>query len=142
MKPRIGLAKADYEAIAAFRHALRHFLRFSEEAARVAGLTPQQHQLLLAVKGFPGREWATIRELAERLELRHHTVVGEVDRAERAGLVARAPHAEDRRAVEVHLTARGNEVLEALTNTHRDELVRVHRELGVAVARLAATDEA
>jgi DNA-binding MarR family transcriptional regulator len=122
-------SKAEYEALAAFRHELRRFLRFSEEAARRHGITPQQHQLLLALKGFPGRDWATIRELADRLQLRHHSVVGEVDRAAAAGLVARAPHAADRRAVEVRLTADGERLLQSLTAAHRGELRRVRRRL-------------
>jgi hypothetical protein len=70
------IVKADYEALAAFRHALREFLDFSQAAARRAGLTPQQHQALLAIKGYPGREVVTVRELAERLLLRHHSASG------------------------------------------------------------------
>ena len=131
-----AFSKAEYEAVAAFRYALRRFLRFSEEAARAAGVTPQRHQLLLAVKGFPARDWATVRELAERLQLRHHTVVGEIDRAERAGLVARTPHREDRRAVEIRLTPAGEHLLASLTAVHRQELVRVHAQLGQAVASI------
>jgi DNA-binding MarR family transcriptional regulator len=124
-----AFSKADYEAVAAFRYALRRFLRFSDDAARRHGLTPQQHQLLLAVKGYPGRDWATIGELAERLQRRHHTVVGEIDRAERAGLVTREAHPDDRRVVEIHLTPSGEAVLAALTAVHRDELRGMHDAL-------------
>ena len=70
------LSKSQYELLAAFRYALRQFLHFSEEAARAAGITPQQHQALLAVKGFPGRDCVTVGELAERLQLRHHSAAG------------------------------------------------------------------
>jgi len=131
-EPRRPLSKADFEALAAFRYELRRFLRFSEEAARAHGLTPQQHQLLLAVKGFPGRDWATIRDLADRLQLRHHSVVGEVDRAVESGLVVREPHPDDRRAVRVRLTPAGESVLEQLSLAHRDELGRLRQRLQAA----------
>lgn len=120
------LRKADYEVIAAFRYALRSFLRFSEDAARAHGLTPQQHQLLLAIKGLPGRERATVGELAERLKLRPHSVLGEVNRAVAAGLVSREADPTDGRIVEVTLTAVGERTLAALTAAHRTELERMH----------------
>lgn len=119
----------EYRALAQFRYGLRQFLRFSEEAAKAHGLTPQQHQLLLAIKGFPGREWATIGELAVRLQLAQHSVVGIVDRCQQTNLVRRCPHAEDLRVTEVHLTRTGEEVLEKLTIAHRDELVRTREFL-------------
>ena len=119
----------EYRALAQFRYGLRQFLRFSEEAAKAYGLTPQQHQLLLAIKGFPGREWATIGELAERLQLAQHSVVGIVDRCQQTNLVRRHPHAQDLRITEVHLTRTGEEVLEKLTIAHRDELVRTREFL-------------
>lgn len=72
--------KSDYEALAAFRYALRQFLRFSEDAAATEGLSPQQHQALLAIKGFPGRDSVTIGELAEKLQVRHNSAIGLVDR--------------------------------------------------------------
>lgn len=115
---------SEYTALAEFRYGLRKFLRFSEEAAKAHGLTPQQHQLLLAVKGYPGREWATINELAERMQLAQHSVVGIVDRCQQADLVRRDPHPHDLRVTEVHLTQTGEEVLERLTIAHRDELLR------------------
>ncbi len=134
----LSFSKADYEALAAFRYALRRFLRFSEDAARSHGITPQQHQLLLTIKGFPGRDWATVRELAERLKLRHHSVVGEIDRAASAGLVIRSPHADDRRVVEVRLTPAGERMLASLTAAHRQELQSMREEL-VALGGLLAT---
>lgn len=120
-----SINKADYEKLAAFRYRIRRFLRYSEETARAVGITPQQHQLLVALKGFPGREWATVGELAERLQLRHHSVVGILDRCERGGLVRRSRHPRDRRAVRVFLTPQGEAVLAALTAEHQQELRRL-----------------
>lgn len=125
---RVGsepLTKQDFEALARFRFGIRRYLRFSEETVRRHGLTPQHYQLLLALKGFPGREWATMRELADRLQLRHHSVVELVNRAQKQGLVQRAPHPPDARAVQVQLTANGQLVLARLSTLHRDELRRM-----------------
>ena len=124
---RIG--KLDYEALAAFRYALRRFLRLSEEGARSAGLTPQQHQLLLAVKGHPGREWMSITELAEALQIRHHAAVGLVDRCEDARLVHRTPDPRDRRQVRVFLTAKGERILGRLSTRNRRELDTLRQAL-------------
>jgi DNA-binding MarR family transcriptional regulator len=120
-----ALTKQDFEALARFRFGIRRYLRFSEETVRSHGLTPQHYQLLLALKGFPEREWATVRELAERLQLRHHSVVELVNRAQAQGLVERAPHPEDARAVRVSLTADGERILGRLSALHRDELRRM-----------------
>lgn len=117
-----AMSKADYEAVAAFRYTIRRFLRFSEQAARREGVTPQQHQLLLAVKGFPGRDHATISELAHRLQMRQHSIVGLVDRTEALGLVRREHGTEDRRQVFVWLTPAGEEKLRRLSAQHRREL--------------------
>ena len=92
---------------------------------RSHGLTPQQYQLLLALKGFPGREWATVRELADRLLLRHHSVVELVDRAQVEGLVQRRADPDDARAVRVELTDHGDRLLGRLSALHRDELRRM-----------------
>src|SRR4051812_44280835 len=89
--PSLELTKADFESLAAFRRALRQFLRFSEEGSRAVGLTPQQHQLLLGIKGQPGQDFANLRQIADFLQLKHQTVVGLVDRCEAAGLVTRKP---------------------------------------------------
>jgi len=123
------LTKQDFEALARFRFGIRRYLRFSEEAVRRDGLTPQQYQLLLALKGFPGREWATVRELADRLQLRHHSVVELVDRAQGQGLVERAAHPDDGRAVRVSLTPWGQQVLARLSALHRDQLRRMDTAL-------------
>ncbi|MEU0520266.1 MarR family winged helix-turn-helix transcriptional regulator [Streptosporangium sp. NPDC006007] len=119
------LTKQDFEALARFRFGIRRYLRFSEETVRGDGLTPQQYQLLLALKGFPGREWATVGELADRLQLRHHSVVELVNRAQRQGLVKRDTHPDDGRAVRVLLTSEGERVLTRLSALHRDELRRM-----------------
>lgn len=132
------VSKDEYVALAEFRHGLRQFLRFSEGAARNHGLTPQQHQLLLAIKGFPGRDWATVNELAERLQLQQHSVVGIVSRSEQAGFVVRLSHEADLRVTEVHLTKEGDRVLESLTLAHRDELQRTGEFLAT-VSRMLGT---
>jgi DNA-binding MarR family transcriptional regulator len=123
------LVQAEYEALAAFRYALRKFIHFSETAAQAAGVTPQQHQALLAIKGFPGRDRVTVSELAERLQLRHHSAVGLIDRLVVEKLVARAPSHEDRRQVLIQLTRRGESTLEKLSSMHRQQLKRIGPEL-------------
>lgn len=124
MQNQSSVTPEEYRALAEFRYGLRKFLRFSEAAAREHGITPQQHQLLLAIKGMAGRDYATVSELAERLQLLQHSVVGIIDRSEQAGLVSRRDHQDDLRVTEVHLTPLGEEVLEALTVAHREELQR------------------
>ncbi len=117
-----GISKSEYESLAEFRYALRCFLHFSENAAATVGLTLQQHQALLFIIGSPGREQITIGELAERLQIRHHSAVGLVDRLEDQELVKRIPNAEDRRQVFIGLTDKGIRVLESLATIHRQEL--------------------
>jgi DNA-binding MarR family transcriptional regulator len=119
------LRKEDFEALARFRFGIRRYLRFSEETVRRHGVTPQQYQLVLALKGFPGRDWAVVRELAERLQLRHHSVVELVNRAQRQGLVDRTTDPDDARAVRVVLTDEGEQTLARLSALHRDELRRL-----------------
>lgn len=119
------VTKAEFERLARFRYELRRFLRFSEEATRAAGITALQYQLMLQVQGYPGRDWATVGEIAERLQAQHHGVVSLVSRCEAAGLVSRATSAADRRRVEVRLTRRGAACLAALARLHRDELQRL-----------------
>jgi DNA-binding MarR family transcriptional regulator len=119
------LTKQDFEALARFRFGIRRYLRFSEETVRQHGVTPQQYQLLLAIKGFPGRDWAVVRELADRLQLRHHSVVELVNRAQAQGLVHRTTDPDDARAVRVVLTDQGEQLLGRLSALHRDELRRM-----------------
>lgn len=135
------LSKSQYELLASFRFALRQFLRFSEDAAQEAGLTPQQHQSLLAIKGYPGRDRVTVGELAERLQVAHHSAVGLVDRLAAEKLVVREQSEEDRRRVFISLTQRGEDVLERLSSVHRAQLRRIGPEMGVLLARLGSADE-
>ena len=123
-KPRKppALTKEALEALSEFRYRLRCFLRFSEEAARREGITVLQYQLLLHVGGFPGREWATIGEVAERLQSQHHGVVALVSRCEELRLVQRKPDPEDRRQVQVHLLPKGRRHLNRLAALHREQL--------------------
>ncbi len=124
-----SIKQADYEALAALRYALRQFLRFSEQAAQSVGLTPQQHQALLTIKGFPEGGPITISELAERLQIRHHSAVGLVDRLAAHGFVRRETSSEDRRQVYAALSPKGLEVLESLSKTHKEELRHVGSRL-------------
>ena len=126
------IAKAEYEAIAAFRYAIRRFQRFSEQAARRESITPQQHQLLLAIKGYPGRDYASVSELADRLQMRQHSMVGLIDRTEAQGLVRRRAGEMDRRQVFIYLTAMGEDKLQKLSMQHRREL-RTMRDALLAV---------
>ncbi|HWL54417.1 MAG TPA: MarR family transcriptional regulator [Chthoniobacteraceae bacterium] len=116
------LKKEEYEKLAAFRYELRKFLRFSERAAKQHGLTPQQHQALLAMEGFPGRNGVTIGELSERLQVAAHAAVELANRLETAGFAQRVASEEDRRQVYLKLTAQGRERLGSLTELHRREL--------------------
>ncbi|MGH7994005.1 MAG: MarR family transcriptional regulator [Limisphaerales bacterium] len=126
------ITRAHYETLAGFRYALRRFLRFSENAAQAAGLTPQQHQALLAIKGFPGRDRITIGELAERLQILHHSAVGLANRLAAEGYLRRLEDRNDRRQVWLALTKRGEIILEQLSAVHREQLQRV----GPHIARL------
>jgi len=137
MDEPVDWADGDYRALARFRYALRVFLRFSEDAARAAGLTPNQHQLLLAIRGFPGPGGApTVGDLAEQLQLRHHSVVELIDRAAQAGLVTRTTDPEDRRRQRLALTPAGARQLAELTSLHRAELRRFRDEMGPLLAEL------
>jgi DNA-binding MarR family transcriptional regulator len=138
MKITPALTRADYEKLAAFRYALRQFLRFSEEAAHAAGVTPQQHQALLAIKGYPGRDWVTMSELAERLQVQHHSAVGLADRLVDEKLLTRKPSASDRRAVHLHLTARGERVLAGLGAAHRAQLTQIGPHLKLLLDYLSS----
>lgn len=131
------VTREQYETLAAFRYALRLFLRFSEDAAKAVGLTPQQHQALLAIKGFPGRASMTVGELAERLQIRHHSAVGLIDRLTAVKLLARRPSAGDRRQVDLVLTDRGEELLEKLSAAHQAQLERIGPQMAELLNRLS-----
>lgn len=123
------LGTRDYRTLARFRSELRAFLHFSEEAARAEGLTPAQHQLLLAVRGHPADGPPSISEVAEALRLKTHSVGGLVDRAEEAGLVlSHADPADGRRRL-IEVTPVGEEILERLSALHRRELRRFRDEM-------------
>jgi DNA-binding MarR family transcriptional regulator len=123
--------KREFESLANFRYQLRRFVRWSEQITQRAGVTNLQYLLMLHVKGFPGRDWATITELAERLQAKHHGVVALVSRCERLGLVVRRPGRSDGREVEVHLTPRGARAVARLAALHRDELLRLQGILAI-----------
>ncbi len=131
------ISKTEYETLAEFRYALRHYLRFSKEAIETAGLTMQQHQALLAIIGYPGRERITIGELAERLQILHHSAVGLANRLEQQGLVERSQNHADRRQVLIGLTEKGMGVLESLASLHREELRQLGPQLCVMLEKIS-----
>ena len=116
------LTSVEYEALAEFRYQIRRFLRFSEGAAIAAGLEPRQHQFLLALKALDAKRQVTISALAERLQLRHHSVVELIDRLVAHKYIERRRGEQDRRQVYIHLTAKGEATLRRLSLHHRDEL--------------------
>ena len=120
------LEKYDFEVLADFRYQIRKFERFSEEITRKHGLTPLQYLLLLHVKGYPGREWATVGELADRLQAQQHGVVALISRCEKQGYVVRRRSDEDRRRIEIHLLRNGEKALNKLARLHRAELLSLH----------------
>jgi DNA-binding MarR family transcriptional regulator len=130
------LERSDYQALSAFRYRIRKFLRFSEAAARKAGIEPQHHQLMLAVKGLPDGTPATVGEIAERLQIQHHSSVELINRLVEQGLVQRKHAEEDRRQVLISLTGRGERILRELSLHHRKELQAGAPELIAALQRI------
>jgi len=130
---------ADYRRLLAFRDGLRRFQRWSEQQAKRAGITPAQHQLLLAVRGHDGSP--SIGDVADHLLLRHHSAVELVDRAERAGLVARSGEDGDQRVVRVELTAEGRRRLRSLSAAHLEELSRIRPRFDALWGDLPGDDE-
>ena len=122
------LTDREFRALAQFRHSLRVFLRFSEESARQAGITPAQHQLLLAIRGFPEGAPA-IGEVAEMLQVRHHSALELVHRAQDAGFVATTVDPDDHRRQLLDITPQGAAILETLSAAHRDELRGFRRRM-------------
>ena len=116
------LTKTEFEALSEFRFRIRRYERFSEDLVQAAGITPLQYLLLLHLKGYPGRAFATVGELAHRLQAKPNGVVALVTRCEERGLVQRRASAEDRRRVEIHLLADGERLLAHLAALHRTEL--------------------
>jgi DNA-binding MarR family transcriptional regulator len=128
------ISDADYAALAAFRRSLREFLSFSEAAARAAGLTPQQHQALLAIRG--AKAVVSVGELAAELQLRPHSALELVDRLAAAGLVERRPGESDHRRVEISLTAKAERALRDLSAVHLAELRERRALLRTLLSRL------
>ncbi len=129
MTPARDLSLASYRSLAEFRHQIRKFLRYSEDAARAHGIEPQQHQLLLAIKGLPAGKLPTISELADRLQLRHHSTVELINRLADHGAVVRETAPDDRREVLIRLTPEGERTLRALSLDHRNELRKAAPQL-------------
>jgi DNA-binding MarR family transcriptional regulator len=137
------MGKPEFEALSNFRYQLRRFVRWSEQLTRGAGVTNLQYLLMLHIKGgYAGREWATITELAERLQAQHHGVVALVTRCEKLGFVERRHERPDRREVEVHLTAKGERMVARLAQAHRDELLRLQGVLAVPGREQLGAEEA
>jgi len=128
------LSSGQYSDLAEFRRQIRKFLFFSESVAKTQGVEPQQHQLLLAVQGLPEGVKPTIRQIASRLYIQHHSAVELVNRLESTGAVARSPGPDDKREVWVHLTAKGRAILRGLALEHRTELERSGPELARALS--------
>lgn len=128
---RQQLSKKDFETLSTFRYQLRCFLRFSEELTHKFGITNLQYLLMLHVKGYPGREWATIGELAERLQAQHNGVVALASRCEKLGLVYRQRGTVDKREVQIHLTPAGDKLLAQIAKLHRRELIQIAGEFRV-----------
>ena len=122
---RYKLTTRDYAQLAAFRHALRGFMRFSEGAAAEVGLTSKHYHVMLVLRGCPEDQRVSINDLAQQLFIKHNSAVGLVDRLVQGELVVREPSSADRRRVELRLTARGRQVLAKLAATHRRELQRI-----------------
>jgi DNA-binding MarR family transcriptional regulator len=122
---RPAIKPADYQRLSEFRYLIRRFLEFSQVQAEDAGLTPRQHQALLAIKGFPGGGPVTVGDLAERLRIRHHSAVELVNRLSEAGLVQRDHDQNDQRRVLLRLTERADDRLAELSAAHLDELSRI-----------------
>ncbi len=135
MTPR-GNFQPDYRALAEFRYQIRRFLRFSEETARAGGLEPQQDQLMLALKGMPEDSRHRIGEVAERLQIQHHSTVELVDRLARRGLIRRRRSENDRREVLLELTPRGDKLLQEMALRHRSELREMAPSLVAALKRV------
>lgn len=119
------LDQVDFEHLLELRTGLRRFLRWSEQHAKAAGLTPAKHQLLLAVRGHPDPAGPTIGEIANYLVLRHHSAVGLIDRAAKEGLVKRNPDPDSKSVVRVTLTPKGEAKLDALAEAHLQELAHL-----------------
>lgn len=127
-----SIAKQKLEALSEFRYQLRRFLRFSEIACRQLGATPLQYQVMLHVRGFPGRDWATVGEIAGRLQAHPHGTLALIQRCEAKGYIYRKRSTTDRRQVEVHLRPMGERCLTKLATLHHAELNRISETIQIA----------
>jgi len=130
------LSLSDYQALAEFRYQIRRFLHFSEQVVKGSGLERGQYQLMLAIKGMPPGVRPRIRELANRMQIRHHSTVELVNRLEAGGFVHRARAQEDRREVLLALTPKGEKVLSELALHHHNQLRSAGPELVDALRRI------
>ena len=135
------LSLSDYQALAEFRFQIRKFLHFSEQAVQAAGLERGQYQLMLAIKGMPEGVRPRIRELADRMQIQHHSAVELINRLEAGGYVRRERAQEDRREVLLALTAKGDKVLSELASHHHDELQSAAPDLVAALRRVMAGEK-
>lgn len=131
--PHRTLSDSDFQRLSDFRHQLRCFLRYSEDLCRQHGLTALQYQLLLHIRGTPGRDWASVGELAERLQAKHHGTVALVDRCAEAGLVERRSDPSDRRVIQVYLLDEGVRLVELIAELHQPELQHLRDEMPVPI---------
>ncbi len=140
-RPRQQLTDADYERLAEFRYGLRRFLHWSEQQARAAGITPTQHQLLLAIRSSRTPRGATVGEVAEVLIIRHHSAVELIDRAEEKGLIARHRDPDQQSVVHLELTELGAEMLSALSGVHLRELAQLAPTMRALLGALGDSDD-
>jgi DNA-binding MarR family transcriptional regulator len=127
--PKEVMQKRDYEALAMFRYALRKFFRFSEEAAGAEGLSMRQYQALLTICGFTGKDEITMGDMAEWLQIKHHSAVGLINRLESQDLVTRKRSKEDKRRVFIQITAKGKRILQRLAQLNKQELRRLKPQI-------------
>lgn len=141
MSPRAANSQPNYRAMAEFRYQIRRFLRFSERAAREAGLEPQQYQLMLIVRGMPDGERPRIGDVAERLQIQHHSTVELVDRLAKRGIIRRRRSETDRREVLLELTPKGDRLIQELALHHRSEIREMGPELVTSLKKVLRDSE-
>jgi DNA-binding MarR family transcriptional regulator len=137
---RKALSKSEFEVLSDFRYQLRCFIRFSENLTHSYGITNLQYLLLLHVKGYKDREWATIGELAERLQAHHNGVVSLATRCEKLGLLYRKRGVADKREVQIHLTPEGSRLVTKIASLHRNELLGLQGNFKIPGTRELGAD--